>query len=587
MSTIIKKLPKILKSDTMSEAREKINSISTRVDDGEFSQLVVTGNARVEGTLNVFRIVSEESFEAKSSSRIIVLSDPTVETELPPEEQVLTFDDGKPRGIFYNYYISDVGPKLGFFGQKQDEQNKFTFIPDVEVNELDIITSGEIGELNAKIDASNILNPNQLSFVLASDFISRTQDTTISGTKTFTGFVNLTNPNQGQDTNDALPARRGLIVGDGILIDGASAGNTRQLTRDRVIAVAPDVVRTFGNQTITGIKSFDTIQVANLQVTGFNFDRIVYEDNNQNIVGEKIFRPAVGQDGILLKGRAGGSGNFNVSIETSALTENRVVTLPNSNVTITPGVLVNTETNQTITSQKTFTKNIVFSDSGTSKRGITGVVGTNDFWFFGASALDFDDGFVEISSGDNGNEPIYVRQYSGSPLTGTLARSLTLLDGDGNTSVPQNLFLGSPTSNINHAVRADREITAGDGLTGGGNLTENITFSVTPDVVRTAGNFTLEGSIAFLSLINGISSSTLRLNTPVTINNVPFDGSQNITIDTGAKGGGTNQIVFENDIVVTESYTITTGKNGMSAGPIEILEGVVVTVPNGSTWVIV
>jgi len=576
----IPKLPKILKSDTMAEARVKINEMSQRVDDGEFSQLRVSGDARVEGTLTVVNLISENFDEAKYSSRVLILSEPTED-----DEGALTFDDGKPRGILYNYFIEEEGPKLGFFGQLQTEQNKFTFMPDVEVDSLDRISSGEIGELNAKIDASNILNANLLAAPLGNLFVPITSDATVGGQKIFTGFVNLTNPNQGQDSNDALPARRSLIGGSGILIDGISG--ERQLTRNRTIQVAPDVVRTFGNQTITGIKTFETIQVQNLEVTGFNFDRIVYEDNNQDIVGVKVFRPAENQDGIVLRGRAGGTGNFNVSIETTALTANRTVTLPNSNVTITPGVLLNTQTNQTITSEKTFTQNIIFSDSGTTKRGISGIVGTNDHWFFGASALDFDQGFVEIASGDNGNEPIYARQYSGSPLTGTLVRTLTLLDDNGNTLIPQNLFLGSPTSDPDHAVRADRQIIAGDGLVGGGNLTTNVSLAISSDIVRTSGNFTLNGSITFSSLVNGISSSTLKLDTAVRINNVLFDGSEDITIETGARGGGENQIVFENDILVTENYTITVGKNGMSAGPLQILDGVSVTVPNGSTWVIV
>lgn len=55
----------------------------------------------------------------------------------------------------------------------------------------------------------------------------------------------------------------------------------------------------------------------------------------------------------------------------------------------------------------------------------------------------------------------------------------------------------------------------------------------------------------------------------------------------GASGGGGNPFVYENDITVTVDYTITTGKNAMSAGPITINSGVAVTVPSGSVWSIV
>lgn len=52
-------------------------------------------------------------------------------------------------------------------------------------------------------------------------------------------------------------------------------------------------------------------------------------------------------------------------------------------------------------------------------------------------------------------------------------------------------------------------------------------------------------------------------------------------------GGGTNRLFFENDQVMTTNYTITSGKNAMSAGPITVNPGVVLTVPSGSTYTIV
>lgn len=53
------------------------------------------------------------------------------------------------------------------------------------------------------------------------------------------------------------------------------------------------------------------------------------------------------------------------------------------------------------------------------------------------------------------------------------------------------------------------------------------------------------------------------------------------------KGGGTNKVFFENDIIVTDNYTITTDKNALTAGPINVASGVTVTVPAGSTWTVV
>lgn len=54
----------------------------------------------------------------------------------------------------------------------------------------------------------------------------------------------------------------------------------------------------------------------------------------------------------------------------------------------------------------------------------------------------------------------------------------------------------------------------------------------------------------------------------------------------GATGGGNDAIFYENGQTVTADYTITTGQNAMSTGPITINTGVTVTVPTDSNWVI-
>jgi hypothetical protein len=53
----------------------------------------------------------------------------------------------------------------------------------------------------------------------------------------------------------------------------------------------------------------------------------------------------------------------------------------------------------------------------------------------------------------------------------------------------------------------------------------------------------------------------------------------------GASGGNGEATVFENEITISEDYTITSAYNGVSAGPLTITG--TITVPSGSTWVIV
>ncbi len=59
------------------------------------------------------------------------------------------------------------------------------------------------------------------------------------------------------------------------------------------------------------------------------------------------------------------------------------------------------------------------------------------------------------------------------------------------------------------------------------------------------------------------------------------------TVSGGATGAGGDEIFYENEQNVTTSYSITSNKNAMSAGPITVDSGATVTIPSGSTWVIV
>ena len=44
---------------------------------------------------------------------------------------------------------------------------------------------------------------------------------------------------------------------------------------------------------------------------------------------------------------------------------------------------------------------------------------------------------------------------------------------------------------------------------------------------------------------------------------------------------------LENDSTVAWDVTITEGRNAVSAGPVTVNSGVTVTIPSGSTWVVV
>lgn len=66
-----------------------------------------------------------------------------------------------------------------------------------------------------------------------------------------------------------------------------------------------------------------------------------------------------------------------------------------------------------------------------------------------------------------------------------------------------------------------------------------------------------------------------------------WNGSNWVSIGGGAAGAGSDEVFYENDTTVTASYTITSGKNAMSGGPITVNSGVTVTIPSGSVWTVV
>lgn len=86
---------------------------------------------------------------------------------------------------------------------------------------------------------------------------------------------------------------------------------------------------------------------------------------------------------------------------------------------------------------------LLFSNSATATRQIRGVVGDNDYWRIAGGATAANAGWMEIATADDGNEPIYVRQYTGAYTT--ITRTATLLDANGNSSFPGNITcIGAP-----------------------------------------------------------------------------------------------------------------------------------------------
>ena len=105
-------------------------------------------------------------------------------------------------------------------------------------------------------------------------------------------------------------------------------------------------------------------------------------------------------------------------------------------------------------------------------------------------------------------------------------------------------------------------VTASTGLTGGG----------------TSGTVTVSLDTTSVYVIPSQTSNSGKYLTT--------DGT-NTSWATVSSGNITTSGMYEMANTISSNYTIGTGNNAVSAGPITINTGVTVTVPTGSTWVIV
>ena len=53
-----------------------------------------------------------------------------------------------------------------------------------------------------------------------------------------------------------------------------------------------------------------------------------------------------------------------------------------------------------------------------------------------------------------------------------------------------------------------------------------------------------------------------------------------------ASGAVANDTMYENATTLSSNYTLTTGRNAISVGPITVNSGVTLTVPSGQRWVV-
>jgi hypothetical protein len=266
-----------------------------------------------------------------------------------------------------------------------------------------------------------------------------------------------------------------------------------------------------------------------------------------NATGQ-IFRQAATQDGILLRGRAGGTTSLNVEIVPGTLTASRTLTAPDVSGTIVTtgdtGSVTNTMLAGSIANAKLANSTISGVALGGTLNALTLGTGLTGTSYNGSAAVT-----AAVSYGTTAGTAC---QGNDSRLSDTRANpNAVTFNNGGAGGASGSTYTGSAALTVSYN-------TVGAPSTTGTNASGTWGISITGSA----------GSVAF-------SNVTSK---PTTLSGYGItDGASNAA-------DGCIQL---NNQTISNSYTFSASQNGVSAGPITISAGITVTVTSGSSWSIV
>lgn len=230
------------------------------------------------------------------------------------------------------------------------------------------------------------------------------------------------------------------------------------------------------------------------------------------------------------------------------------------------------------------TGQLFFLNSNDASEGLYFYDGESSSWKVvsgGVSTINATGDATGTSSGSN--LPLTLATVNSSPGTKGSASNVPVfvVNGKGLVTSVTNTAIQIPTSQLTG--------TLGDAQLVQSNVTQFQAALVILESQITDGSILARlGSTETISAVWTFSSSPI-VPTPTTSTQAANKGYA----DTAAaavqqpKGGSGNFVFYENDQTVTANYSITAGKNAVSAGPISIANNITVTVPDGSVWTVV
>lgn len=212
---------------------------------------------------------------------------------------------------------------------------------------------------------------------------------------------------------------------------------------------------------------------------------------------------------------------------------------------------------------------------------------SNDQFRIIAGSSGNNKGWAEIATADDGNEPIYVRQYSG--VFSSVVRTLTLLDANGHTHFPSYINIGG---NENNNSSPDR-VWGSNGSDS--YLRSYRTSALNVNYAASAGNAdTVDGEHlikngsgtgikqVYYFNVQGNNTSYIKLGLLRTVSQTGYSSSKVMfTIKGGINFGGTNESVYEVAASTRESIQVT---STLVRGNRELKFGYVSTSSNVEIW---